>query len=101
MATGYAGHERGLNNGDFQHVRSIGPIPTGDWTIAATDDSPTACSVDLEPQEETRTFGRSLFRIHGGNSSAGRTASRGCIVLPRTIRLRLSAARGQTLRVVP
>ena len=85
---GYSGAARGLNNPALQGARGIGPIPQGRWTIVTRRDSANTgpCTLVLEPEPETETFGRSEFRIHGDSIAHPGTASHGCIILPRLVR---------------
>jgi type VI secretion system (T6SS) effector TldE1-like protein len=99
---GYSGHGEGLNNPAMQHVRSVGPIPRGRWTIGAPYDSDTvgAFALPLLPDPDTETFGRSAFVIHGDNYHQDRSASRGCIVLPRKVREAIHESDDSELEVV-
>ncbi len=101
LSIGYAGHGEGLNNGDLQHKRDVGPIPAGSWKIGDRPiSSPTISTVTLEPAPETKTFGRSGFLIHGDRAGGSKDASRGCIVLPRHVRLQVLGALDKRLLVM-
>lgn len=84
--TGYSGTGDGRNNPDMQNVQNVGPIPQGEYDIGLEydDDHLGPCVMALTPSEDTNTFGRSLFRIHGDN--ARHDASHGCIILGPSIR---------------
>lgn len=87
--TGYSGTGEGRNNPDLEARRSLGPIPVGKWTIHPPHRSPNTgpYTMALTPLEHD-AHGRSLFRIHGDNST--HTASHGCIILsPLRIRVRI------------
>lgn len=88
-ARGYSGHGGGLNNPDMEEVPSVGPIPRGDWSIDLTplglDHGLGPLALPLLPVNHG-AHGRSAFRIHGDNSSDDRSASHGCIILPRSVR---------------
>jgi Protein of unknown function (DUF2778) len=87
--TGYSGYDNGKNNPAMQAVANIGPIPQGSWTIVgppfnSSDHGPYV--LRLEPDAATHTFGRCGFLMHGDSVEAQGCASRGCIILPRTVR---------------
>ena len=89
VATGYSGFDNGKNNPEMQAVPNLGPIPQGGWTIVgppfnSTEHGPYV--MRLAPDKNTRTFGRSGFLLHGDSIEAPGCGSRGCIVMPRTIR---------------
>jgi hypothetical protein len=101
LSIGYAGHGEGINNGSLQHKRDVGPIPAGDWKIGANPISaPTVTTLTLEPEPATKTFGRSGFLIHGDSAGGTKAASRGCIVLPRHVRLQVAGATDKRLLVI-
>ena len=100
---GYSGSGEGKNNPDMQSVRNVGPIPQGDWTIAG----PPANTADhgpyvlrLTPQDETETFGRSGFLMHGDSKNAPGTASHVCVIMPRTVREQVWDSGDRDLQVV-
>lgn len=101
MATGYSGHGAGINNPEMQNVRATGPIPRGDWHIGVAYKSASLGPVvmNLEPVGHG-ALGRTLFRIHGDNSKGDRSASHGCIILPRAVRERVAASGIARLTVV-
>jgi hypothetical protein len=102
IATGYSGHGEGLNNPAVERVPSVGPIPRGRWTIGAPYDSSSTgpYTLRLTPDSSTDTFGRSAFRIHGDNRLGDRSASHGCIVLPRVVRELIHESCDNELEVV-
>src|SRR5262245_57076034 len=88
IARGYSGYESGKNNPAWQHEPNVGPIPQGTWSIGAPRQTQThgPYVLPLTPEQETDTFGRSAFLIHGDSVAHPGTASRGCIILPRPVR---------------
>jgi Protein of unknown function (DUF2778) len=103
VATGYSGAGEGKNNPDMQSVRNVGPIPQGDWTIAGppvntADHGPYV--LRLIPNDETETFGRSGFLMHGDSKSAPGTASHGCVIMPRVVREQVWDSGDRDLQVV-
>ncbi len=90
FATGYSGGGLGKNNPEMQGAQGVGPIPVGRWRIVgepydSEDLGPFV--LRLEPNIGTDTLGRSAFRIHGDSIKKPGTASRGCVILPRAVRL--------------
>lgn len=103
VGRGYAGHGEGVNNPDLQHVPNIGPIPRGRWTIGAPYDSKRVgpFALPLAPYDDTETFGRSAFLIHGDRKTGpAQSASEGCIVLSRELREEIHESSDTDLEVV-
>jgi len=110
--TGYSGKDDGDNvpepgegKNDPTKVteRGIGPLPPGKYKIGLPHHHPTAGPVTmrLHPQPGTETFGRSGFLIHPDSINAPGTASHGCIVLSRLLRLAIADGGDEDLNVVP
>jgi len=107
---GYAGAGEGLNNPAMQHVRDLGPLPQGSYTIGPQRDNPIFVrnrritlpgSMRLTPTGDTNLLGRpGGFLIHGGDYES-MTSPQGCIVLPPQIRDRIGRSGDNVLRVVP
>ena len=102
VATGYAGKGEGKNNPDMQDVQAVGPLPRGWWTIGAPRDTPThgPYVLTLTPDEDTETYGRSGFLMHGDSVSDPGNASLGCIIQARKIRERVWTSGDHRLEVV-
>jgi hypothetical protein len=102
ISKGYSGAGRGVNNPVMQAATAIGPIPRGRWRMTEVKDSPNTgpFTIVLVPEAGTDTCGRSAFRIHGDNRLANKTASHGCIILPRPVRQRIWASGDRALEVV-
>lgn len=103
VAQGYSGGGRGKNRPDYQSVADVGPIPQGNWTITAltveeTDHGPYV--LHLAPCENTNTFGREGFLIHGDSLEHPGEASKGCIILPRSIRERIWQSNDRSVQVI-
>ena len=98
---GYSGHDAGVNNPALEADAGIGPIPQGMWKIGPAHLSPHTgpLTMNLDPVAPNTAHGRSLFRIHGDNSSGNRSASRGCIILGRALRQAISDSDDQDLEV--
>lgn len=92
--TGYSGHGEGLDNASMQDVHDIGPLPQGVYTIqpphADTKVGPVA--MRLVPAASNDMHGRGDFLIHGDNAAQNHTASEGCIILPRDVRVKIGEA---------
>ena len=101
VATGYSGKGRGKNNCELQHVRNVGPIPQGIYTIGQAYNSAKVgpFALPLTPDPSNDMGGRSAFLIHGDNKTG--TASEGCIILGRMVRDRLNYSAERLLKVVP
>jgi Protein of unknown function (DUF2778) len=108
VGKGYSGNGRGKNNPSMQGVAGVGPIPQGRWRIVERYDShnvgPYALAlhaVDATPDNDTHdATGRGSFRIHGDSIRAPGTASKGCVILPRTLRERIWTSGDRDLEVV-
>lgn len=107
-ATGYSGREWGKNNPLAESAPGIGPIPCGRWRMVAIEDSPKVGprsivlhAIDATPGDDRHDrTGRSAFRIHGDSIRAPGTASQGCIILPRALRLEMWNSGDHELEVV-
>lgn len=98
----YSGHGAGLNNPLLQDVVRVGPIPRGWYSIgpAHVSDHTGPITMNLDPLPGTETFGRSLLRWHGDNKWLNHSASEGCIVGGRAIRLEVAQSVHRYLEVV-
>lgn len=108
ISKGYSGKGRGKNNPALQAMVGVGPVPRGKWKLHSVYNSqnvgPYAIvikAVDATPGDDRHDeTGRSAFRIHGDSIRAPGTASRGCIILPRTIRERMWKSADHDLTVI-
>lgn len=93
QGTGYSGHGEGKNNPAAEHIRNVGPIPAGRYTIgpAFTHARKGPVCMRLTPVGHDAR-GRSGFMIHGDSKTAPGEASNGCIVLPLNVRQAIAAA---------
>jgi hypothetical protein len=102
IARGYSGYGAGLNNPAMQGVHDVGPIPVGEYDIDGFFDDPGGKGpivAHLTPKDGTETFGRSGFMIHGDNSAGDRSASHGCVILSRAVRLAIRDSVDRVLQV--
>jgi hypothetical protein len=92
----------GINRPEAQEQRAIGPVPRGRYRFTLPFFHPSAGPVTmrLHPQPDTNTFGRSGFLIHGDSAKKPGSASQGCIVLHRELRLAMAESRDRWLEVV-
>ena len=94
VGVGYSGYGKARDQPHRQEEVSLGPIPRGQWRIYEMQDTFTLKNtLPLEPMPGTDVFGRTLFRIHGDNSSGNKDASKGCIVLNKDERDAIERAR--------
>lgn len=102
VATGYSGFDQGRNNPAMQQEPNIGPIPVGTYSIGPVYDSEQHGPVvmHLFPSQETQTFGRGGFLIHGDSIQHPGSASHGCVIFPRSVRLRISQSEDREMEVV-
>lgn len=104
LGVGYSGNGKGLNNPEMQHVRDVGPIPQGDYYIGPRYDHPEHGPVvmKLNPEPGTNTFSRDNFLMHGDlkGHEGENLASKGCVIMPRWIRERVSESGDHLLRVI-
>lgn len=101
LAIGYSGRvPDGKNRPDTQHIRNVGPIPRGWYTIEAPRTSTfKKYYMPLAPRGDNEMFGRSGFQIHGDNASGD--ASTGCIIIsPKSFREEIWNSGDHLLRVV-
>lgn len=107
LGTGYSGQlGAGRNNAEMESVPNVGPIPQGQYTIGAAQNSAATGPhvLPLTPVGHT-AYGRTAFQIHGeipaGQPGSG-DASTGCIVLsPLGLRQEISNSGDTVLEVVP
>jgi hypothetical protein len=101
VATGYSGHDKGMNNADSEGEKNVGPIPRGEWSIGEAFKHETKGPVvmKLTPVGHDAR-GRSGFLIHGDNSKMDRSASEGCIILERAARDKIAESGFKKLLVV-
>ena len=92
LAEAYSGHGEGVNNPAMQYVPDVGPIPVGRYQIGPEFTHPKAGPIcmRLTPIDGTDTHGRAGFMMHGDNSLGNRSASEGCVIVPRLARIQVS-----------
>lgn len=107
LARGYSGQPPYVNDPDAQALKARGPIPRGLYRVSHPWDHVRLGPVSffLDPHPRNTMMGRSGFFIHGDNKYGNRTASHGCIIVPRKARdeiatLRAVAKGGLTLEVI-
>ena len=105
LGVGYSGHGSFINDPSREAEAGLGPIPVGVWKMgrAVHHQNLGPAAIPLSPFGHNAR-GRTEFFIHGDNGRGDRSASRGCIVLPRycrTILAGLVAQRINCLEVVP
>lgn len=101
LARGYSGHGTSINDPDSEGFVGRGPIPRGVWKVGSPVDSDRMgphC-IPLSPVGHD-AYHRSGFYIHGDNRNGDRSASTGCIILPRNIRQVITYLRIHVLEVI-
>ena len=102
--SGYSGAAPlGRNNPQMQNVREVGPIPQGRYIIGRpfdSDDHGPFC-LPLVADPENEMFERSGFLMHGDSKEHPGCASKGCIIMPRDVREKVSYGGDSLLTVVP
>ena len=103
VACGYSGCGDAKNNPSCQDKKCEGPIPQGRWQIVELFDSPKngPYCLRLLPEDQTITFGRDGFLIHGDSAKHPGKASEGCIILPRRFREQVWTSEDPLLEVTP
>lgn len=103
VGTGYSGSRAngGLNNPAMEHLRDVGPIPTGRWQIGSpfNHEKKGPLTMPLTPIGHA-AHGRTGFLIHGDSLSNPGNASEGCIVLPPEVRETLADSGINILEVI-
>lgn len=89
LHTGYSGSRAngGFNNPSVEDAVNIGPIPKGIWAIGEPYNSSNIGpkAIPLNPHLHGAK-GRTYFRIHGDSASNPGGASKGCIIMPPSVR---------------
>lgn len=90
VASGYAGAPGYVNDPDADTIRNRGPLPKGLYQLQIREHPRFAPpAIYLAPEPGNRMFGRAGFYIHGDNAAGNRSASSGCIILPKFARERV------------
>ena len=94
LTTAYSGHGADVNVHDAQFIPGMGPIPVGSYTIGEEFVHPHAGPIcmRLTANPGTDTHGRDGFMMHGDNSLANHSASEGCIIVCRPVRIIVAEA---------
>jgi RHS repeat-associated protein len=107
VGSGYSGAVGYQNNGAIESLGSVGPIPTGNYTIGAQGTYTTNSgkvltgAMTLTPKPGNWPYGRSGFLIHGDNRRGDRSASEGCVILGPSLRNMIGDSADATFKVVP
>lgn len=89
LGDGYAGKAASRNVPNDDHLRSLGPLPRGKYVLKVVAHPRFAEPAIRLEQVEGKTYDRCGFWIHGDNKTS--TASTGCIVLGKPVRLMIKA----------
>lgn len=87
FAVGYSGYGAGKNNPILESERNVGPIPRGFYVIGKpyTSTKVGPIAIPLSPHCH-KAHERTDLLIHGDSIKNPGSASKGCIVLPRSTR---------------
>lgn len=99
---GVAEPGEGKNDPSMQSVRGVGPVPRGRWKFGEPFFHQHAGPyvMRLTPEPGTETFGRDGFLIHGDSMKLPGSASHGCIILSRALRMKMWESGDHDLEVV-
>lgn len=102
LGRGYSGHPPYVNDPEAEALKARGPIPRGCYRVSSPWDHVRLGPVVffLEPVDAKVMFGRSGFLIHGDNKYGNRSASHGCIILPRKVRDELATIRATSRKAL-
>lgn len=105
IGTGYSGLGSALDDPAAQDEHFRGPIPRGSWIIGRQQNHPMpgghslTAAMRLTPAPGNATD-RTDFWIHGDTAAHDHAASKGCIVLPRSVRDAMARSGDSRLEVV-
>ncbi|MDN3682224.1 DUF2778 domain-containing protein [Vibrio tapetis subsp. quintayensis] len=87
IATGYSGKAEYKNKPKMQHMKSLGPIPRGEYKIhnPRRSDRTGPYVLPVTPVGHG-AYNRTDFQIHGDSIKNPGAASSGCIIMQRSIR---------------
>jgi hypothetical protein len=87
----YSGDKDHYNQPQFEQLSKKGPIPAGTYKLQYQASHPILGEhvFELEPIGGQPMYGRDGFFIHGDNEELNHTASEGCIIAPKEVRLYL------------
>jgi hypothetical protein len=102
ISHGYSGYDQGKSDWSIQTVRSVGPIPEGNYIIGSPRHSNHvgAFAMPLTPASGKQTFGLNSFFMHGESAGRHGNVSGGCIIMDRITRERVWSSGDRQLRVV-
>jgi hypothetical protein len=107
VAKGYSGIATGRNNPALECQGDIGPLPAGAYYISEKTESVTTDALRLAPKPSNNLCNgtRNGFLIHGDRVLEAPllpgTASHGCIILPKAVRIQIWESNDRDLKVVP
>ena len=105
VGEGYSGYGTDKNQPNDESVKNLGPIPHGTYTIGAPEcvgaPGPHGPFVlPLTPNDTTTMFGRSGFKIHGDSIEHPGSASQGCIIMSKPVRVWIAQSDDHDLEVI-
>jgi len=102
VGIGYSGHGDYKNDPSAENMPDFGPIPRGEYSIGPPFTHPVTgpFTMRLSPEPTNQMHGRAGFLIHGDSIHSPGTASNGCIVLNRDIRVQIAESDDNDLTVI-
>lgn len=89
LGDGYAGKAASRNVPNDDHLRGLGPLPRGEYLLTLASHQRFAEPAFRLEQVKGQKYFRNGFWVHGDNKTS--TASSGCIVLGKPVRLMIKA----------
>lgn len=89
LGDGYAGKDESRNVPNHDHLRMLGPLPRGLYSVKVAKHPRFAAPAFRLTQIAGNDHDRSGFWIHGDNETS--TASSGCIVVNKPLRMLLQS----------
>lgn len=102
VGVGYSGHDEYKNCPEAQNIPDLGPIPVGNYTLGPPFTHPHTgpLTMRLSPEPGNDMYGRAGFLCHGDSLGSPGSASNGCIVMSRPIRLQMAESDDNDLTVI-
>lgn len=102
VGVGYSGAPGHVNDTAAEEIPAVGPCPRGLYRFSRSfeDGHLGKIVMALSPVAPFNAFHRFLLRIHGDNAKGNRSASEGCIVLGKALRMMMDASTDRLLQVV-
>lgn len=102
VGVGYSGKGEHKNNPASQELHNFGPIPVGRYSIGAPVNTMMhgPYVLPLTPDPKNQMFGRFGFLLHGDSLVEPGTASEGCPIQSRDVRVKVWNSPDHVLEVI-